>query len=819
MHFTNTIFSSNSNQEPIESSNVIFGNIILESTRQAADLDPTVKSLLEQAKAARDFKKWGDYNKILQTVGSTYPTQLSDFMEKLNSSANTTGSSAGTGDTKKDNNSAADSLIGFAMDSAKQVGKPARQRFELEKERVKQIALSRGWIPSADLAEWLRVFFDVHNLKEEIVYRLLNIAHNASVKSGVDTQTVLSLWSEMYGVFPDTDKIVTIINTTADLQAKYRSYGLFDVLRSMSMSPKANARYDGEFDNETDNLIWQELKSLVLRAPLEDNSYLSAQWMRSENKISRALEKAERLQQISDQIDSLGNNAAATNLINQITTMNRLLQTQGWYKAMQGVIYSLYAGKKAWEVFSAPLTNTSPSIDTETRDTQYKLQSQPQSFDAARQGGSSTNSRFVLSQTAKEFNDNQKKFEDAKKQITDAMGLIQKQVPKDALGFVIINSFLELIKTVFTNAKLIDLANGNIKRQLETGLQSLISANVTSTQNTTQKKPANFQNSFIKTSQIDGISGAGYATKAISAISSIAIGVVIINWFKTNIVSLAQRPDELLKLLPLALSFILELVRKEVIQDFMGSPLNRDSFFYTADGKPKTDAFKKFDAAVVALGGQIKDANAITTLEQAINRKIKIIDELETAVNSQIERDVQAGSENKTIRAPADSSGKLAQSIDSLNKIIGEALNDSVILISLYDSLLMNKDKQGIDPINISFIGTGRRRARITEEKLRSKRQRYASLSVIKEEIARYIRLNMLLGPIMARIKKFNNLGMSTASLISGSKSNPESLLKMMNEIRKNEQSKIDKVQKKISEIKSRVPNAESYTDSGYVGI
>jgi hypothetical protein len=131
----------------------------------------------------------------------------------------------------------------------------------------------------------------------------------------------------------------------------------------------------------------------------------------------------------------------------------------------------------------------------------------------------------------------------------------------------------------------------------------------------------------------------------------------------------------------------------------------------------------------------------------------------------------------------------------------------------------MNKDKQGIDPINISFIGTGRRRARITEEKLRSKRQRYASLSVIKEEIARYIRLNMLLGPIMARIKKFNNLGMSTASLISGSKSNPESLLKMMNEIRKNEQIKIDKVQKKISEIKSRVPNAESYTDSGYVGI
>ena len=68
----------------------------------------------------------------------------------------------------------------------------------------------------------MRVFFDKYSLKEEIVYKLLNAAHNASVKSGVDTQTVLSLWSSMYGVFPDTDKIVVIINTAADLQSKYR---------------------------------------------------------------------------------------------------------------------------------------------------------------------------------------------------------------------------------------------------------------------------------------------------------------------------------------------------------------------------------------------------------------------------------------------------------------------------------------------------------------------------------------------------------------------------------------------------------------------
>lgn len=813
MHFTNTIFSSNSNQELDKPNNVIFGNIILESTRQA-ELDDKVKLLLDRAKAALKAKDSQKVKEISDSVFLLYKEQYEEFQKSLYSSQpNNEASSAGTGETK----SAADTLIGFGLEAANQVGKPARQRFELEKERVKQIALSRAWIPSADLGEWLRVFFDVHNLKEEIVYRLLNIAHNASVKSGVDTQTVLSLWSEMYGVFPDTDKIISIINTTADLQSKYRSYGLFDVLRSMAMSPKNNNRYDGDFDNDTDNLIWQELKSLVLRAPLEDNSYLSAQWMRSENKIARALEKAERLQQIADQIDSLGNNAAAANLISQITFANRILQTQGWFKAAQGVIYSLYAGKKAWEVFSAPITNTSPSIDTETPDTRYRLQGQPTSFESARSTGSSSNSRYVLAQN-KKLSDGEKKYENIKLLIVKALDTLNIGIPPGSFGTKILKSFLSLISAVFTNSKLIDFLNGNLKNQLLSNLQTVSKMSFTDTPSETQVKPASNYNLFVKTSQLSEMSVPGNTLKITSLISSAAIGVLIINYFRANIVKLANNPAELIKSLSFGLSYIFELISKEFI-DFAGSKLERDAFFYDKEGKPIKAAFAQFDLAVSELNGSEKDAQAIITLEQAITRKIKSIDELETAVNSQIERDVQTGTESKTIRAPADPGGKLAQSVDSLHKLIGEALNDSIVLISLYDKLLMNKDKQGIDPINVSFIGLGRRRAKITEEKLRSKRQRYAGLPVILEEVAKYIRLNMLLGPIMARIKKFNNLGMSTASLISGSKSNPESLLKVMNEIRKNEQAKIDKVQKKINEIKARVPDTESYTESGYIGI
>ena len=54
MHFTNTIFSSNSNQELDKPNNVIFGNIILETTRQAADLSSDVQKLLDLAKKAYD---------------------------------------------------------------------------------------------------------------------------------------------------------------------------------------------------------------------------------------------------------------------------------------------------------------------------------------------------------------------------------------------------------------------------------------------------------------------------------------------------------------------------------------------------------------------------------------------------------------------------------------------------------------------------------------------------------------------------------------------------------------------------------------------
>jgi hypothetical protein len=446
------------------------------------------------------------------------------------------------------------------------------------------------------------------------------------------------------------------------------------------------------------------------------------------------------------------------------------------------------------------------------------LQGQPTSFESARSTGSSSNLRYVLAQD-KKLADAEKKYVSVKEQIVGALELLDKEVTGKTFGTKILKSFLSLIAAVFNSSKLIDFLNGNLANQLKSKLQTVTKMSLSDTPSATQVKPASNYNLFVKTSQFDSMSASGIGLKTVSLATSVAVGVLIINYFRANIVKLANNPAELIKSLSLGLSYIFELISKEFLVDFFGSTLQRDDFFYDKEGKPIRAAFAQFDLAVDALNGSREDAQAIITLEQAITRKIKSIDELESAVNSQIERDVQAGSENKMIRAPADSGGKLAQSIDSLNKLIGEAFNDSIVLISLYDKLLVNKDKQGIDPINVSFIGLGRRRAKITEEKLRSKRQRYASLSVIKEEIARYIRLNMLLGPIMARIKKFNNLGMSPASLISGSKSNPESLLKAMNEIRKNEQVKIDKVQKKINEIKARVPAAESYTERGYIGI
>ena len=813
MHFTNTIFSSNSNQELDKPNNVIFGNIILETTRQAADLSSDVQKLLDLAKKAYDNGDVAELDKIREEVKTKYLADYEQYNKELFKYQNPSSSNTGSGD-KKEKKSVSDTLIGFGIEAATQIGKPERQRLELEKERVKQIALSRGWIKSLDLAEWLRVFFDKYSLKEEIVYKLLNVAHNASVKSGVDTQTVLSLWSSMYGVFPDTDKIVVIINTAADLQSKYRSYRLFDVLRSMAMYPKNNVRYDGEFDNETDNLIWQELKSLVLRAPLEDNSYLSAQWLDSENKLAKALEKAERLQQIAAQMDSIGNNPAAARLINRITGLQRFFQTQSWFKAAQDVIYSIYAGNKAWQVFSAPLSNVSPSIDTLTNEEQYRMKSQPTSFESARQTGSSSLSRHVLAQIKKPT-PTEIKFEDVKNQLIRGLQtVLTLSALKDSLNtnvqFII--KILNVLIGILQNAKLIDLANGTLVNSISTNIESL-SSNISN-----KSSSASSRNKFVKVSQnfeqFD-FTAAGI----VSSIASVGIAIALLNYFSKNIVALANNPEELIKQLSLVSNYIFNVFKREVFDEIYGSPLVTDSLFKDSKGNPNQQALSDFEKAVLQITGSNADAQAITKLDSVITRKLKAIDELETAVNSQIERDVQAGSESKTIRAPADSSGKLAQSIDSLNRLIAEAINDSIVLISLYDRILENKDKQGIDPINISFIGTGRRRARINEERLRSKRQRYASLSVIKDQIARFIRLNMLLGPIMARIKKFNNLGMSTASLISGSKSNPESLLKMMNEIRKNEQIKIDKVQKKISEIKSRVADAESYTDSKYVGI
>ncbi len=803
MHFTNTIFSSNPNKEVVSQNNITFGNIILENSR-IAELTKEVKLLLDAANEAKVKGDFVEVDRIRKSVEENYKSEYTEFLKQFSNPS----SASGTVDDKKKPQSGANALIDFAQESAKQVTKPARQRFELEKERVKQIALSRGWMPPQDLAEWFRIFFDKFNLKEDIVYRLLNIAHNASVKCGVDTQTVLSLWYQMYSVFPDTDKIITIINTAADLQSKYRSYGLFDVLRSMAISPKNNNRYDGDFDNDTDNLIWQELKSLVLRAPLEDTSYLSAQWMRSENAVARALEKAERLQQISDQIDSVGNNAAAVALINNITKANQFLQTQAWYKALQGVIYSLYAGQKAWEAFSAPLTNTSPTIDTESRSTIYNLQNQPQSTEVAKQVTSKFMNRQVLSQKddSAKISVSEQKLNAIKKTLTDELPRLK--IPGQPLLNLIIDLFVNLIG----NAKYLDFFNGNLRNELNKSLNNLpiTNSNIVKSSHT----------SFVKVSNVVAPNiGIFQVSNLISTLGSAAVAAAIIGYFRKNITALADNPADLIKNALLAVNYILNLITSELIVDVAGSPLERDPVFYSPDGTAKTGSFDEYKKAALALKESEQDASAFALLTQVVKRKIEMIEDLENTVNSQIERDVQAGSESKIIRAPADTSAKFTQSLNSLSKLIVETLADSSKLISMYDRMLSDPDKQTIDAINGSFIGSGRRRAYSNHEKLRAKRQRYASVDVIKDEIAKYIRLNALLGPIMARVKKFNNLGISIAPLISDSKSNPNSLLKAMSAIRQNEQNKIDKVQKKINEIKARVPNAESYTDDKYIGI
>jgi hypothetical protein len=309
------------------------------------------------------------------------------------------------------------------------------------------------------------------------------------------------------------------------------------------------------------------------------------------------------------------------------------------------------------------------------------------------------------------------------------------------------------------------------------------------------------------------------AERVVSLVGTAAIIFFVVSYFKKQLPALLQNPDQLIIGLLFIANYIIDSIYYELVNLVFGTGLQRDSVFYNADGSINKIAFDNFDKAVKALGIANQDAGAIANLNNTISRKIKIIEDLEGTVNSQIERDVQVGSESKIIRAPADSSAKFTQNLRALSRIIAEAINDTSMLISIYDRVLKDPDKQSIDALNGSFIGNGRRIAFSNHEKLKAKRQRYASVDVVKDEIAKFIRLNMLLGPIMARVKKFNNLGMSLAPLISESKSNPNSLLKAMAAIRQNEQNKIDKVQKKINEIKSRVPNAESYTDNRYIGI
>ena len=100
MHFTNTIFSSNNNKDQQIKSSVVFGNMILESTRKA-ELTADVKSFLDEAKKANAAKDSAKVTQIFDTVKNNYPTQYAEFISEY---GNPVSNNSGKKDEEKKNN-------------------------------------------------------------------------------------------------------------------------------------------------------------------------------------------------------------------------------------------------------------------------------------------------------------------------------------------------------------------------------------------------------------------------------------------------------------------------------------------------------------------------------------------------------------------------------------------------------------------------------------------------------------------------------------------------------------------------------------------
>jgi hypothetical protein len=775
--FSDTIFEKSNTDGISPDVKIAFTNAILERNNiRTADLvddmsDEYVKILRE--KGIEEANKYFDKN--IKTLSSADKKRIDvEIAKKTKISPVDT-----------DNSSKERSGVTTLVDKMKEISnRPggAEQLAKVQEQRYRTVKNLESLIPSATISKYLGVLlgdrsFDESNpeqvpgvggkslnLPEEVAYGLLFESANAARSTGQPVEDIIDFSIEYFDKVQSIELLGDILSTASEVAKTNRSIPLFKMLKDSAVGQTTTVeQYVSAFETYDQYILFSALISQIQSGPVEDQEQARRNWQKSKNLVSRAIEKYNRKISYVDMLKSTGVNNKLKEVITGLgKTYNTLLQ----YNLFQGFLdtfYSLEAAQVARGVFMSGVTRGKVEVPSGQ---------EPRNFVGPPSTGANINNRTILAQEKQEAVPKENMFADMASVLSQFAESLEASIPGIKL---ILNQVVQRLLNLSANAsdeevnKVFDIKSYNIP-----GMQSQTS----NTAPTSNREVQSFRlNSNLR------LAGGRPKSRFVQFFSS-GLSAFIKN---ANLFAM----KDLFQVVALLFVFF-----RNVFNEYRANKkFELDDDFFDENGKLKnSQTLTNYRDVLSKIRVNNNMIQAVLTAMQVRTRIKNKLNDFEDEINRVVEIEVQTGATSGSTNAPLKNESQLRKIYDQYIVELRGAISLFNQELALHKQIMQLANGAALDPINLNLISEKYRSCSADIQVIKNKLGKYSSFALIIENIARRSRFNRRLKLVLAKAKKFQAIGLSTADIVT----DPNGLLPILKQIRDNEVQGLEKLKKEL---------------------
>jgi hypothetical protein len=598
---------------------------------------------------------------------------------------------------------------------------------------------------------------------------LLFESANAARSTGQPVEDIIDFSIEYFDKVQSIELLGDILSTAAEVAKTNRSIPLFSILKDSAVGQTSSIeQYVSAFETYDQYILFSALISQIQSGPVEDQEQARRNWQQSKNLVSRAIEKYNRKISYVDMLKSTGVN---NKLKEVITGLGKFYDTLLQYNLFQGFLdtfYSLEAAQVARGVFMSGVTRGKVEMPSgqESRNFVGSPSTGQSRFNA------NINNRTILAQEKQEAAPKENMFADMASVLSQFAESLEASIPGIKL---ILNQVVQRLLNLSANAsdeevnKVFDIKSYNIP-----GMQSQTS----NTAPTSNREVQSFRlNSNLR------LAGGRPKSRFVQFLSS-GLSAFIKN---ANLFAM----KDLFQVVALLIVFL-----RNVFNEYRANKkFELDDDFFDENGKLKnSQTLTNYRDVLSKIRVNNNMIQAVLTAMQVRTRIKNKLNDFEDEINRVVEIEVQTGATSGSTNAPLKNESQLRKIYDQYIVELRGAISLFNQELALHKQIMQLANGAALDPINLNLISEKYRSCSADIQVIKNKLGKYSSFALIIENVARRSRFNRRLKLVLAKAKKFQAIGLSTADIVT----DPNGLLPILKQIRDNEVQGLEKLKREL---------------------